>query len=47
MPLVKSKYKNPELNQPIVILGRIVGYTKEGLDKHRVTISLKNVALKD
>ena len=36
-----------KLNQPIVILGYIVGYKKEGPDKHRVTISLKNVAMKD
>ncbi len=36
-----------KLNQPIIILGRIVGYTREGIDKHRITISIKNVALKD
>ncbi len=36
-----------KLNQSVVILGHIVGYTKDGPDKHRITISLENVALKD
>ena len=35
------------LNQPVVLLGRIIGYKKKGRDTHTVEISLKNVALKE
>ena len=41
-----GELKGAQLNQPVVILGRIVGYKKIEEGGHFIDISLKNVSLK-